>query len=397
MNQITRMNEIATRVCWLLTALFVFQFLLSTNVAAQTFSLVYQFKPGPGGINPAAGVVFDAAGNLYGTTYNDGNFASGTVFGINSAGLEKVLYSFRGNVIDGAFPDFGTLAIDSANNVYGTTGLGAIHDQFCVYGCGNVFKVDKSGKETIFHTFTGADGDGGNPQQGLVLDSSGNLYGITPFSGDSGSGNVFKITPSGTETVVYTFTGGSDGGIPVGGLLIDTQDNLYGTTLSGGSFSGVVFKIDSAGNETVLYTFSGGADGNFPQAGLIRDSAGNLYGTTSLGGAAGYGTIFKVTPQGQEAVLYSFLGGVDGATPVHGSLVRDPSGNLYGTTPSGGKSNLGVVFRIDPSGHETVLHNFSGPDGKLPYGTLVIHGAALYGTTYAGGAYGGGVVFKITR
>ena len=379
-----------------LAALLTLLCVLAPAVLAQTFSVLRQFKSGPGGINPYAGVVLDGKGNLYGTTSNDGAFTCGTVFRLNAAGKEKVLYSFTGIGGDGAFPWYGSLVRDSSGNLYGTTTSGGIYDQFCLFGCGTVFKVDASGKETVLYRFTGTGGDSYEPWAGLVRDSTGNLYGMTPFGGP-GWGMVFKVDPTGKETILYGFTGSTDGGNPLGGLVRDAKGNLYGTTSYGGSsFAGNVFKLDPTGTETVLYSFTGSTDGNSPSGGLIRDSAGNLYGTTFLGGAAGYGTVFKVNTQGQETVLYSFTGGADGLNPSYGNLVRDSAGNLYGTTPQGGSSDFGVVFKIDTTGKETVLHSFSGSDGKIPYGTLARDKAGnLYGTTYEGGAYGGGVVFKI--
>jgi len=149
--------------------------------------------------------------------------------------------------------------------------------------------------------------------------------------------------------------------------------------------------------EKVLYSFQGGTDGATPAGGVVFDKAGNLYGATNSGGAFGYGTVYQITPQGRETVLYSFTGGADGASPGYGNLVRDSAGNLYGTTTSGGTANLGVVFKVDPTGAETVLHTFTGPDGKDPQGSVVLDPSGnLYGTTYAGGAYGGGVIFEIT-
>jgi uncharacterized repeat protein (TIGR03803 family) len=369
---------------------------LAPAASAQTFSLLHQFKSGPGGINPYAGVVLDTKGNLYGTTLNDGALASGTVFKMSAAGKEKVLYSFAGIGGDGAFPFYGSLARDSSGNLYGTTNQGGVYTNFCLFGCGTVFKVDSSGKETVLYAFTGP-ADGFEPYQGLVRDSAGNLYGTNWLGGATGAGTVFKVDPTGTETVLYTFTGPTDGAAPYGGLVRDAKGNLYGTTYGGGSaFWGTVFKLDPTGTETVLYNFTGGADGGTPEAGLIRDSAGNLYGTTFLGGAAGFGTVFKVNTQGQETVLHSFAGAPDGYNPSWGSLVRDPAGNLYGTTQTGGASDFGIVFKIDTGDKLTVLHSFSGRDGKIPYGTLVRDKAGnLYGTTYEGGRYGGGVVFKI--
>lgn len=377
----------------LLTLLFA----LSPAAPAQTFTLLHQFRSGPDGVNPEAGVVLDAKGNLYGTTLNDGAFASGTVFKVSPAGNERVLYSFTATNGDGAFPWYGSLVRDSAGNLYGTTESGGIFDQSCPFGCGTVFKVDASGKETVLYRLTGTSEDGTQPWFGLVRDSAGNLYGTTPFGGPFGGGTVFKIGPTGNETLLYGFEDAGDGGFPEGSLLLDAKGNLYGATSSGGpSFEGTVFEVATSGKETVLYSFTGGSDGGDPGAGLIRDSAGNLYGTTQIGGTAGFGTVFRLNPRGQETVVYSFTGGADGAAPYGGSLVRDSAGNLYGVTPAGGDSDFGVVFKIDATGTETVLHSFSGSDGKIPYGTLALDKSGnLYGTTYEGGAYGGGVVFKI--
>jgi uncharacterized repeat protein (TIGR03803 family) len=377
-------------------ALVGFLALLSVLVPAapaQTFTLLYQLRSGPGGINPYAGVVRDANGNLYGTTYNDGAFAAGTVFRISPVGKEKVLHSFGQTEGDGAFPSYGTLASDSSGNLYGTTYVGGIKGQLC---CGTIFKVTAAGKETILYRFTGDNGDG-FPQASVVRDSAGNLYGTTRNGGTSNAGTVFKLDPSGTKTVLYSFTGSADGGEPVAGVVLDAKGNLYGTTPQGGSsFAGTVFKVDPTGEETVLYNFTGSDDGGTPEAGVIRDTQGDLYGTTNLGGAVGVGTVFKVDTRGNETVLHIFSGRADGWLPSNASLVRDSAGNLYGTTPQGGSNDFGVVFKIDTKGNETVLHTFSGGDGNIPYGTLVLDKAGnLYGTTYEGGAYGGGVVFKI--
>jgi uncharacterized repeat protein (TIGR03803 family) len=360
---------------------------------AQTFTLLYQFRSGAGGINPYAGVVRDAKGNFYGTTYNDGAFASGAVFRINPAGKEKVLHSFSQTDGDGAFPWYGTLVRDSSGDLYGTTYVGGIKGQFC---CGTIFKVTAAGTETVLYRFTGDNGDG-FPQAGVVRDSSGNLYGTTQNGGPSNAGTVFKVDPTGKKTVLYSFTGSTDGGYPMAGVVLDANGDLYGTTYEGGSaFAGTVFKVDPTGKETVLYGFTGSTDGGSPQAGVIRDSHGNLYGTTYYGGNQGAGTVFKVNKVGQETVLHNFTSGKDGGLPLGGSLVRDSAGNLYGTTPQGGSNDFGVVFKIDTKGNQTVLHTFSGSDGKIPYGTLLLDKAGnLYGTTYEGGAYGGGVVFKV--
>jgi uncharacterized repeat protein (TIGR03803 family) len=289
----------------------------------------------------------------------------------------------------------------------------------------------------VLHTF-GGPGDGGIPYGGLVRDSSGNLYGTTETGGVAGAncvagcGVVFKVDKAGAETVLYSFTGGTDGGNPIAGLLRDSVGNLYGTTQLGGSTGncgygcGVVFKLDTSFNETVLYTFQGPAggptgDGAQPDGALIQDAKGNLYGTTAAGGLGG-GTVFKLSPAGKETV---FNFGKDGQQPVNlggqplAGVVRDSEGNLYGTSWGGTNSpnppeGLGVVYKLTESelaknGEGTVLHTFTGftgtvADGAFPYyGSLIRDSAGnLYGTTYVGGieglcpsGSGCGTVFKL--
>jgi len=262
-----------------------------------------------------------------------------------------------------------------------------------------VFKLNGNGKEKVLYSFTGG-ADGADPQAGLVRDSSGNLYGTAFYGGAYGWGVVFKVDTTGAETVLYSFTGGSDGGEPLAGLLRDSAGNLYGTTYGGAYGWGVVFMLDPTGAETVLYSFTYGAN---PYAGLVRDSAGNLYGTTEAGGAYGLGAVFKVKENSKEKILYSFTGGADGTDP-RGGLVRDSASNLYGTTWQGGAYGWGVVFKVDSTGKETVLYTFTGgADGGNPAAGLLRDSAGnLYGTTYFGGvvsdacSMGCGVVFKIT-
>jgi uncharacterized repeat protein (TIGR03803 family) len=230
-------------------------------------------------------------------------------------------------------------------------------------------------KETVLYSFKGGS-DGSNPAAGLIVDSSGNLYGTT-FNGGGGSGcgsdfgcgTAFKLAPDGTETVLHAFTGGSDGGLPEAGLIADGSSNLYGTAYQGGASNlGVVFKLAPDGTETVLYSFKGGGDGGVPAGTLIADSSGNLYGTTSEGGGSGCfgngcGTVFKLAPDGTETVLHAFTGGSDGAHP-NVALIADGAGNLYGTTGGGGITlcyeGCGTVFKLAPDGTETVLHAFTG-------------------------------------
>ncbi|MDA8115033.1 MAG: hypothetical protein M0Z43_09955 [Acidithiobacillus sp.] len=236
--------------------------------------------------------------------------------------------------------------------------------------------------ESVRHAFAGTPSDGAAPYAGLVMDASGNFYGTTAHGGAHGQGTVFKITPAGVESVVYSFSGGTgDGASPYAGLALDASGNLYGTTIYGGTHDdGTVFKITPAGVESVVHTFVGGTgDGAYPYAGLLLDASGNLYGTTLSGGdgggASGQGTVFKITPAGVESVLYSFGtngGDSDGVNPQTG-LVRDASGNLYGTTNGGGASNKGTVFKITPAGRESIVHSFAaGTDGALPQVGLVL-------------------------
>jgi uncharacterized repeat protein (TIGR03803 family) len=209
---------------------------------------------------------------------------------------------------------------------------------------------------------------------------------------------VFQVTPALTETVLYSFAGGTDASFPFCALVRTEKGDFYGTTVFGGAFNeGTVFKLDSSGVETVLYSFSGGTDGGLPVAGLVLDQAGNLYGTSSKGGASGNGTVFRIRPSGEEKILYSFQGGTDGSLPS-AALILDPKGNLFGTTDLGGASGYGTVFKISSSGEERILYSFKGgADGASPTAPLVRDASgSLYGTTFAGGTSGFGTVFKVT-
>jgi uncharacterized repeat protein (TIGR03803 family) len=367
---------------------------------AQTYTVLHQFTGSPDGAMPAAGLIGDGAGGLAGTTQGGGASGNGTVFRLDTTGV-TVLYSFSGGT-DGAQPMAGLIR-DSAGNLYGATETGGgFH--------GTVFKLDAGGTETVLHVFRDNRVDGGGPVGGLTSDSAGNLYGTAQEGGASNEGIAFKLNNTG-ETVLHSFAGVPDGSGPAAGLIRDSAGNLYGTTYGGGAIGwGTVFKIDATGTETVLYSFAGGADGGSPCAGLIQDSLGNLYGTTNWGGiaagTAGFGVVFKLDTTGTETALYTFTGGADGGNPVAG-LVQDSGGNLYGTAQAGGTasgfSGNGVVFKLSSTGTETVLHTFTGgTDGLQPAAGLFRDSAGnLYGTTVAGGvpnsecAFGCGVVFKI--
>jgi len=317
----------------------------ATRTQAQTFTVLHSFAGPPSdGAFPFGGLFRDAAGNLYGTTLS-------SVFKLDPAGNETVLSRLGIGTVPGVFgpgDPYAALVMDPAGNLYGTSRDGG------AFGLGTVFKLDTSGTLTVLHSFTGT--DGGEPYAGVVLDAAGNLYGTGSSAAAFGVlGTVFKVDTAGNFTVLHFFTG-SDGCGPSGGVIMDAAGNLYGTAGGCGAFGqGAVFKLDPLGNATVLYSFkggnTGGSDGSGPTGGLIMDAAGNLYGTTVVGGGfdtsgtcgsqtgvGGCGTVFKLDPSGNETVLYSFKGGSDGAFPFplgDGHLVRDAAGNLYGTTLEG--------------------------------------------------------------
>jgi uncharacterized repeat protein (TIGR03803 family) len=333
----------------------------------------------------------------------------------------------------GFTPDPNGLVLDQRGNLYGTTYVGGAYEQ------GVVFKLTPKGEETVLYSFGARNGDGTNPAAGLVFDQKGNLYGTTYLGGARGGGVVFKLTPKGKETVLYSFcaqTNCTDGANPAAGLVFDQKGNLYGTTSNRGAACrlpecGVVFKLTPQGKYMVLYRFcaqTNCADGAGPTAGLVFDQKGNLYGTASVGGTYnnydichdwGCGVVFELTPKGKETVLYSFCAQdncQDGARPSAG-LIFDQKGNLYGTTAGGGVHSVdcdygyegcGVVFKLTPEGKEAVLHYFCAQgrctDGANPDAAVVFDQKGnLYGTAFLGGAnyndcdgYGCGVVFKLT-
>ena len=378
--------EIRVRVATALLGVLLLSAIAMPAAHSQTLTVLYSFSnPHNGGL-PSAGVIRDPSGNLYGTTWLGGAYGWGTVFELTSLGKEKVLCSFTGKR-DGGSPVITNLVRDSSGNLYGTTDGGGAHLN------GTVFKVTPSGNEVVLYSFGAKANDGGFPGD-LITDASGNFYGATAFGGSWGFGTVFEILTHGNETILYNFTGiNGDGGEPDGGLVRDSAGNLYGTTYSGGYLNqGTIFKLEPNGAETILHTFLGGADGSYPY-GLIADAAGNLYGTT---GGASAGTVFKVDPSGTMTVLFTF-DGTNGRYPS-GRLTLDSIGNLYGTTSQGGSSPRGNVFKLDPAGNETVLYSFTGgKDGEYPNADPLVMDSAgnLYGATQQGGTFGHGVVFKL--
>jgi uncharacterized repeat protein (TIGR03803 family) len=253
--------------------------------------------------------------------------------------------------------------------------------------------------ETVLHSFGSQSGDGMNPGCCLLLDKHSNLYGTTNYGGAYGYGTVYRLTPTGDETVLYSF-GVADVVPSPGALISDQRGDFYGTTTGGGTKDeGTAFKLTSNGSVTVLHNFGSQlGDGTYPGWGLVRDKQGNLYGTTNYGGAYGYGTVYRLTPTGDETVLYSFGGQPGDAAFPSGGLIFDKQRNLYGTTGSGGAYGYGTVFRLTASGEETVLYSFGGQAGDFNPGlNLVLDKKGnLYGTTGSGGAYNFGTVFKLT-
>ena len=363
---ISEKRQRTTRRSLLLATLFVLPLIATLPAQAQTFSLFHKFTGGKAGDSPGGGVIRDARGSFYGVTQMGGSFNYGTVF-----------------------------------------------------------ELDRAGKETVLHSFTGEDGLW--PSADLVRDGEGNLYGVTSDGGTAeggkcqfGCGVVFRVDPTGKETVLHAFTGGADGGDPFTPLLLDKDLNLYGVTFSGGDLTcdttrlgcGVVFKLNKTGKEIILHTFTGGRDGAGPST-LIRDASGDLYGSTGGGGdpncnrGYGCGTVFKLNRTGEKTILYSFADEADGDDPQ--GLIRDATGNFFGVTWQGGDLSAcggygcGTVFALDTAGQETVLFTFTGgTDGANPNSPLIRDVSGnLYGVTEDGGDLncyaniGCGIVFKV--
>ncbi len=392
-------NVVSTSACYTFSLVtnetLVAIFAVSSLPANSSLTNLWIFTNGLDGANPYDGLVQGSDGNFYGTTYGTGSgpSANGTVFKISPGGVLTSLWSFTGGN-DGANPQAG-LVQGSDSNFYGTTAWGGAS------GYGTVFRISPSGSLTNLWEFTGGN-DGANPMAGLVQGIDSNFYGTTPYGGATGNGTVFRTTPSGSLSNLWSFTGGNDGANPMAGLLQGGDGNFYGTTYgsgSGPSAYGTVFRISPSGSLTSLWSFTGGNDGSYPWAALVQGSDSNFYGTASYGGAYGAGTAFRISPGGSLTNLWSFTGGNDGATPQAG-LVLGIDSNFYGTTSSGGASGSGTVFRISPSGNLTNLWSFTGcADGANPMAGLVQGSDSnFYGTTYGSGngpsTYG--TVFKFS-
>jgi uncharacterized repeat protein (TIGR03803 family) len=365
------------------------------------------------GWDPEASLVQGIDGNLYGTTPYGGGYGDGNVFKITPAGTPTTIYSFgaEGDCRDGVFPVAG-LVLGTDENFYGTTFEGGAGNEACINGRGTVFKLTSDGTLTTLHRFAGM--DGAYPYAGLIQATDGDLYGTTAFGGvynsckevntPPGCGTVFKITPEGIFTVLHSFTGGTDGGVPYGPLVEGSDGNLYGTAFQGGGSlgDGVIFKITPGGTMTTLHSFDY-SDGANPYAGLIQAGNGKFYGTTYSGGAGCYiecGTVFDMTQDG----ALTTLGYV--AFPV-ADLIQATDGNLYGASSRGGanclsgfNSGCGSVFRLTPNGELGALYSFCSlldcADGEIPWGGLVqATDGTFYGTTELGGANTVGTVFSL--
>jgi uncharacterized repeat protein (TIGR03803 family) len=422
--QSKKLFSLAKSIFMIFVVLLLPSVIARAQTQAQKFKVLHTFHGGNGAF-PITQLTRDAGGNIYGTTSEGGTGVCkdekgcGTVFKLNANGKQIWLHSFK---FSGGESPMAGLLRDAAGNLYGTTVYGGESGSSCgCCGCGVVFRLDKAGTETVLYRFRGGTSDGMWPEALLIRDSVGNLYGTTIQGSQHDEGTAFKLNKTDNETTLFTFDF-TDGGEPFPGVISDAAGNLYGTTSVGGSCGyGTVFELDTTGMETVLHNFCG-ADGAYPSSVLIWDAAGNLYGTTKEGGSSdvcdgGCGAVFELSPDSggswTEKVLYSFCsvsGCADGLEPLSGPLVRDAAGNLYGTTYFGGSHRdcsgdaCGVVFKLNPNGKETVLHNFTGgADGADPWAGLVIdasgnlYGAARYGgDTNCSPPYGCGTVFRIT-
>ena len=386
--------------------------ILTQSAHAQTFTVLHNFTVGQDGGNPYGGVALDGAGNLYGTT-SIGGIGHGVIYQLKRSGsnwIFNTLYSFGGGDGDGDNP-YARVVFGPNGTLYGTTQNGGANNSGTVFNlrpqpraCPNVSCL---WTETPLHSFMPGNEDGDNPLYGdLLFDQAGNIQGSAWGGGEWAGGVVYKITPSGSESVLYPFNG-IDGAYLANAVIFDHSGNLYGTTVAGGlSNYGTVFELSPSGSgwtEKVLYSFEGGNDGGFPYAGLVFDSSGNLYGATSDGGSGGGGTVFRLTPAGTGdwtfSLGFSFAGPAGYRCGPVGTLIMDQLGNLYGATRCDGANEAGNIFKLAPrSWIYDSLHEFtSGNDGGLPYGVLSIdaHGA-LYGTAEVGGTYNWGVVWEIT-
>jgi uncharacterized repeat protein (TIGR03803 family) len=385
----------------------------TSGLPAQTVTALFSFNREDG--QWASNQMIQATdGDLYGTTQEGGASGKGTIFRITPGGAFSELYDFcsQPNCSDGASPMAGL--VQATNGfLYGTAFEGGFTPSECLSGCGTVFKISLSGEFTTVYEFckTGTCTDGARPAGGLIQAINGDLYGTTEYGGSQceSCGTVFRMTPGGTLTTLFNFTAGAGGERPIASLVQAANGNLYGTTALGGeSNTGTIFKITPTGTWTGLASFcTEGANrcsnGEAPYGAMVQGPDGNLYGTTMSGGAYGFGEVYQVTPEGALSVVYSFCAEVnctDGELPLAG-LVLATDGNLYGTTEYGGVYGFGTLFRVSPGGAFMSLYSFcpeagceqgSNPVAALVQGT----NGDLYGTTLEYGGYGQRTIFSLS-
>jgi uncharacterized repeat protein (TIGR03803 family) len=379
----------------------------SASQPAATEKVLYSFTGGNDGSSPNSGLTLDHAGNLYGSTFDGGSTGNGVIYKITrSTGQQSVLYTFRGAKTDGANPS-GNLTFGPGGAIFGTTTGGGT-------GNGVVFMLTPSGTswtESVLHVFA----TGETPiNSGVIFDRNGNMYGETAGGGARTDGTIYSLQHTSSAwkyILIYSFTGGTDGNFPSGGLIFDSAGNLYGTTAAGGSLNiGTVFELKRGTQggwaESVIYTFQSTADGVNPESALTFDSSGNLYGTTVYGGDTscgqgyGCGEVFELSPSGgvwTKTTLHAFTGPPDGHAPLAG-VTFDSAGNLFGTTSNGGMTGTGALYELSPSSGgwtESVIHSFTNRnDGGYPSTPLIFDTEGnLLGTAEFGGAFTHGVVF----
>lgn len=395
--------------------------------AGQAYSVDYKLKNSPDGAYPWAELVPAPDGNLYGTTWAGGTPADctgglgsgcGTLFRLDSSGTETVVWNFQGT--PGPIHPRGSLLPEHDGSFYGFTNEGgsvSVCYKGGAHGCGTFFRFSADGGLKVLYNFGSQGGysDAVQPDGAPIACGSGTFCATTYYGGTNENGTLFRITKRGKEQILYRFTGGSDGSHPGAYLVSDSSGNLYDVANGGGGSCncGTVFRLAPDGTYTVLYTFQGGTNGGNPYGGLILDHHGDLYGIAVAGGdlecgnGFGCGIVFKFTPDGTYTVLHEFSGPRDGLWPT-APLTRDSKGNLYGTTWPGGDASCdngygcGVVFEITAGGKELVLHAFHGKDGGAPQSRVFIDtDGSLVGTTQEGGRFdtcpnGCGVIYKLS-
>ena len=379
--------------------------LTTSRVQAQTYSVLYNFTGGADGSQPVGTLVMDSQGNLYGATKAGGNLncsvnnlGCGVIFKFTAKGRLIVLHAFNGDT-DGAEPEAGVFR-NSRGEIFGTTSRGG--DPACAWGngkgCGTIYRLGSSDKETVIHTFNGLD-EGAAPAAPVVQDASGNLWGTTQFEGVSnpqcfgpGCGTLFKLGPE-FKLTTYALKGPpNDGYWPTASLVPGPGGNLYGTTLFGGAQNeGTVYRVSAkTGQVTILHSFDL-ATGDAANPGSLLLSGGKIYGIAGPAGSFSGGTVFELDNTG-ESIFFNFGLAYNPA----GNLLRDSIGNFYGQ--AGTTDATGILYKLDTANNLTVLHFFGGfpIDGDNSTGMVPDGHGNLYGITFGGGTTGAGTIFKLT-